>query len=114
MQIGNWQPVPRDQKVLFKDIKPDVKGYTTSDFRPPTTDLAKSVQEFAKSHLDSKTFNHSNRIYYFGLAIIRATFPEWEIDKETWWCTCLLHDIGLAEEFHLTTKMSFEVSRSIL
>jgi cyanamide hydratase len=113
MQVGNWQPVPRDQEVLFKDIKFDVKPYTTSDFPPPTTELAKAVQEFAKSHLNAKTFNHSNRIFYFGLAIIKATFPEWEIDEETWYCTCLLHDIGLAEEFHLTTKMSFEVSHLV-
>jgi cyanamide hydratase len=110
MQAGNWQPVARDQEVLFKDVKADIKPYTTKDFPPPDTSLAKAVAAFAESHLDSKTFNHSNRVYYFGLAIIKATFPDWEIDTETWYCTCLLHDIGLAEKFHLTTKMSFEVS----
>jgi cyanamide hydratase len=113
MQVGNWQPVARDQEVLFKDVKADVKPYTTEHFPPPDTPLARAVAAFAESHLDSKTFNHSNRVYYFGLAIIKATFPDWEIDTETWYCTCLLHDIGLAEKFHLTTKMSFEVSLSL-
>jgi len=110
MQVGNWQPVARDQEILFKDLKsPSPKPYTPTDLPPPTTKLAKAVTEFARSHLDPKAFNHSNRIFYFGLGIIKTTFPDYEIDEETWFCTCLLHDIGLAEKFHLTTKMSFEV-----
>jgi cyanamide hydratase len=111
MEIGNWQPVPRDQDVLFKGVKSNVKvkPYTPSDIPPPSTPLTKVVEEFARSHVDPKAFNHSNRIYYFGLAIIKATFPEYVVDEETWFCTCLLHDIGLADKFHLTTKMSFEV-----
>jgi cyanamide hydratase len=114
MDIGNWQPVSRDQDVLFKGVNSDVKvkPYTPSDIPPPSTPLTKVVEEFARSHLDSKAFNHSNRIYYFGLAIIKATFPEYVVDEETWFCTCLLHDIGLAEKFHLTTKMSFEVGHN--
>lgn len=118
-QVGNWQPVPRDQDVLFSHISTSeltLHPYTPSELPPPSTDLARSVEQFAKSHLDAKQFNHSNRIYYFGLAILKATLPdlEEEVDRETWWCTCLLHDIGLAEAFHLTTKMSFEVSLTLL
>jgi cyanamide hydratase len=110
MEIGNWQPVPRDQEVLFQDVKSaQPKPYSPADLPPPTTKLANAVTEFAKSHLDSKQFNHSNRIFYFGLGIIKTTFPDYVLDEETWYCTCLLHDIGLAEKFHLTTKMSFEV-----
>jgi cyanamide hydratase len=111
MQVGNWQPVARDQEVLFQNVKSaSPKPYTPSDLPPPSTKLAKAVSEFARTHLDPKAFNHSNRIFYFGLGIIKTTFPDYEIDEETWFCTCLLHDIGLAEKFHLTTKMSFEVS----
>jgi len=110
MEVGNWQPVARDQEVLFEKVKNSKpKSYSPADLPPPTTKLAKAVTEFAKAHLDAKQFNHSNRIFYFGLSIIKTTFPEYVIDEETWFCTCLLHDIGLAEKFHLTTKMSFEV-----
>jgi len=114
MEVGNWQAVARDQEVLFKNVKADPKPYSPESLPPPTTKLAKSVEEFAKSHLDPKAFNHSNRIFYFGLGIIKDTFPDYVIDEETWYCTCLLHDIGLAEKFHLTTKMSFEVCPDLL
>lgn len=110
-QVGNWQPVPRDQDVLFAGISPSVKAYTTDSFPAPQTKLAREVDAFAQKHLDTGTYRHSNRIYYFGLAILRATLPHLaqQVDDETWYITCLLHDIGLAEAFHLTTEMSFEV-----
>lgn len=107
---GGWDAVPRDQDVLFKDIKPTsspvkVSGITLPDRSP----LVTAARDFARKHLDAKTFNHSNRIYYYGIVIARAAFPDWKIDEETYYLTCLLHDIGLADAFHLTTKMSFEV-----
>lgn len=128
-QIGNWYPVPRDQEVLFKSLPtPSPSPLTTASHPIPDSKLAKAVDEFAKSQLKSAQYNHSRRIYHYGLAILEASFPHWltgepakdgaggkdrgviEVDKETWFCTCLLHDIGLAEAYHLTTKMSFEVS----
>lgn len=109
---GNWSPVARSHSVLFKEVTPHPTPHNPQTLPPPSTPLANATLEFARSHLEPKTFNHSNRIYYFGLAIVEAAFPEWEVDRETWWCTCLLHDIGLAEAFHLTTKMSFEVGLS--
>lgn len=115
-QVGNWQPVPRDQDVLFSSVQSDLvpSPYGVAELPAPNTELSRAVEGFARSHLDEKTLNHSIRVYHFALAILRATFPHWEekVDKETWWCTALLHDIGLAEAYHLTTKMSFEVSRA--
>lgn len=137
-QIGNWYPVPRDQEILFRSLpKPTPTALDPTSHPTPETDLAKAVDEFAKSNLTVEQYNHSRRIYHFGLAIIHASFPHWitgeegtgqgegegvkvdgegegvEVDRETWWCTCLLHDIGLAEAYHLTTKMSFEVSQAL-
>ena len=33
---------------------------------------------------------------------------------ETYYLTCLLHDIGLAQRFHSTTKLSFEFKGGIV
>jgi hypothetical protein len=107
---GNWSAVARSHSTLFENIKPSPKPHSPETIPAPSTSLASATLEFAKSHLEPKTLNHSIRIYYFGLAIVDAAFPQWDVDRETWWCTCLLHDIGLADAFHLTTKMSFEVS----
>jgi hypothetical protein len=107
---GNWSAVARSHSTLFENIKPSPKPHSPETIPAPSTSLASATLEFAKSHLEPKTLNHSIRIYYFGLAIVEAAFPQWDVDRETWWCTCLLHDIGLADAFHLTTKMSFEVS----
>jgi len=114
MSKGMWEPVTRDTDVLFTGITPRPLPLTPKDIPPPDSPLIKEVFNFAKSHLEPKTFNHSNRIYYFGLAIVRAAFPEWEVDEETYYATCLLHDIGLADAFHLTTKMSFEFKGGIV
>ena len=141
-QIGNWYPVPRDQEVLFESLPtPSPVPLSISTHPAPDTDLARKVDQFAKKHLTGPQYNHSRRIYHFGLAIIDASFPHWldsskkplskeggigiekdekdqkdgegeggvEVDRETWFITCLMHDIGLAEAYHLTTKMSFEV-----
>jgi cyanamide hydratase len=53
-------------------------------------------------------FNHAKRIFFWGMAIIWAAFPHLDVNKETFYVTCLLHNIGLADAFR-TTKMSFKV-----
>jgi cyanamide hydratase len=84
------------------------------DIPVPQSPLAEVVRTYAQQHLPEKTFNHSNRIFFWGIAIARAAFPHWKIDEETYYVTCLLHDIGLADAFHLTTKMSFEVCLALV
>ncbi|KAF7328760.1 Cyanamide hydratase [Mycena venus] len=46
-------------------------------------------------------------------AIIRSHFPDWKYDNETWYLACLLHDIGTADKFLATTKMSFEFKDNV-
>ncbi|KAI2191815.1 hypothetical protein LOZ21_001445 [Ophidiomyces ophidiicola] len=74
----------------------------------PKTALGKRIQEYAKSKLPEPTFNHSMRVYHYGLAIKKYRFPEWAFTDETYYLTCLLHDIGTTEENLHKTKMSFE------
>jgi cyanamide hydratase len=45
---------------------------------------------------------------------VRTHFPKWEYDNETYFLACLLHDIGTAERFLATTKMSFEFKGAIV
>jgi cyanamide hydratase len=48
-----------------------------------------------------------------GAAIVKSHFPEWDFDFETYYLSSLLHDIGTAPEFFMTTKMSFEFKGGI-
>ncbi|KAJ7092491.1 hypothetical protein B0H15DRAFT_777415 [Mycena belliarum] len=112
--------VPRDPDVLFKD-HPTASGdhpkqdpFTVKDFPLPDSTLANEVREFVKKELDLQTFNHSHRVYIYGAAIAKTHFPEWTYDHETYYLACLLHDIGTAEKFLATTKMSFEFKGAII
>ncbi|PGH12177.1 hypothetical protein AJ80_06797 [Polytolypa hystricis UAMH7299] len=49
------------------------------------------------------------RVYHYGLAIKRYRFPTWTFDDETYFLSCMLHDIGTTEENLLKTRMSFEL-----
>lgn len=44
----------------------------------------------------------------------KTHFPHWTVDLETWYLTCLFHDIGTAAKFQFTTKMSFEFKGGIV
>jgi len=49
-----------------------------------------------------------------GTALVKTHFPSWSYDNETYYLACLLHDIGTAERFLATTKMSFEFKGGIV
>jgi cyanamide hydratase len=49
-----------------------------------------------------------------GIAIAKTHFPEWTFDHETYYLASALHDIGTAERFLATTKMSFEFKGAIV
>ncbi|KAH8114868.1 cyanamide hydratase [Phellopilus nigrolimitatus] len=115
-----FSPVPRDPDVLFKD-HPTASGATPKqdlfefkDIPLPDSPLVQKVKEFAKAKLNEQTFNHSNRVYIYGTALVKTHFPEWTYDAETYYLSCLLHDIGTADAFLATTKMSFEFKGAIV
>ncbi|TFY79584.1 hypothetical protein EWM64_g4433 [Hericium alpestre] len=122
--------VPRDTDVLFKD-HPTASGphpkqdpFTIDDFPFPDSKLVREKE------LDEKTYNHSNRVYIYGAppplpppgladaalgtALVKTHFPAWAYDRETYYLACLLHDIGTAERFLASTKMSFEFKGAIV
>ena len=61
--------LPRDLKVLLSGAKnnKDPTAVMVSDIRVPDTLLAREVLDYAKSELPERTFNHSMRVYYYGL-----------------------------------------------
>ncbi|KAF3492204.1 cyanamide hydratase [Arthroderma uncinatum] len=75
----------------------------------PRTILAERIEGYAKVHLPTATFNHCMRVYHFGIAIKRYAFPTWVFTDETYFITCMLHDIGTTEENLRASRMSFEL-----
>ncbi|KDQ55949.1 hypothetical protein JAAARDRAFT_133045 [Jaapia argillacea MUCL 33604] len=115
-----FTPVPRDPEVLFKD-HPTASGdhpkqdlLEVSNIPLPDSPLVNDVKAFVKNHLDEQTFNHSHRVYIYGTALVKTHFPTWSYDAETYFLACLLHDIGTAERFLSTTKLSFEFKGAIV
>jgi len=112
--------IARDPDVFLKGTSPaNSKEYTLDDLKFPDTKLVQITLDFAKKHLPEPTFNHSQRVYIYGAAIVKSHFPHFDFDFETYYIASLLHDIGTAPDFLQTTKMSFEfkgglVGREIL
>lgn len=64
-----WTAVPRSLEKLVqsrKDPKPS-KPMKVADIPLPDTHLVQSVMKYAKEHLPAETFNHSMRVYYYGM-----------------------------------------------
>jgi len=95
--------------LLATDRPPTPAPFTPVTQTPiPSTALAKRIDAYAKAHLPEETYNHSLRVYHYGLAIKQYRFPTWSFTDETYFLSCLLHDIGTTEENLTGTKMSFE------
>ncbi|KAL0944332.1 cyanamide hydratase [Colletotrichum truncatum] len=114
IDANGWTAVPVDAGKIFGD-KPFLHEPTpisVQEIKFPSDDpvVSKTV-EYAKARLHAPTFNHSMRVFYFGMAITTQQFPERAaaFSPVTWALTCLLHDIGTAEENLTATRMSFDI-----
>lgn len=81
----------------------------------PTSKLAQRIDAYALTHLPEPIYNHSRRVYHYGLAIKRHRFPfpDWDFSDETYYLACMLHDIGTTAE-HMDTQLSFEFFGGVL
>jgi cyanamide hydratase len=107
-----WTALPRKVETLLatrKDVKPPAPVHV-KDIAIPDSPRAQAVHEYAKQELPLETFNHSMRVYYYGIAIAKHNFPHWlsPTFNETYFFTCLLHDIGTTDKNISATLMSFE------
>lgn len=105
-----FTPVLSSASALLKIDPPTGApvAITVAETPVPSTPLAQRVNTYARAHLPTPTYNHSLRVYHYGIAIKRYRFPTWSFTDETYFLACLLHDIGTTEESLKATKMSFE------
>lgn len=64
-----WTAKPRDPTVFLegkKNLKEPVPQ-TVDSIRIPDTNLAQTILEYAKIELSAATYNHSMRVYYYGM-----------------------------------------------
>lgn len=68
-----WTAVPRNVEKLLKGRKniKDPDPVLVKDIKLPDSQLAKTIQQYAKEKLPEETFNHSMRVYYYG-KLLRA------------------------------------------
>lgn len=108
-----WTAVPVDLKTLLSQVDAFSKPaapVSVSSIPLPDSSLAKEVHKYAQKELPVETFHHSMRVYYYGQAILKQAFPTWSTPafNETYFLTCLLHDIGTTDKNLHETLMSFE------
>lgn len=110
-----WSPVPRSlDKFLATTSGEDSKPFIVESIPHPTDPISTQTLEYVTAKLSPQTLNHSLRVFAYGYAILSQHFPHYLDEKQfpyfiqTFYLTCLLHDIGTAEENFLSTKMSFE------
>jgi len=110
-----WSAVPRSlDKFLATTSGSDSQPFLTASIPHPTDPISIQTLEYVTSKLPTQTLNHSLRVFAYGYAILTQHFPTF-LDEEkfpgfvkTFYLSCLLHDIGTAEENLLTTHMSFD------
>ncbi|KAL4957539.1 hypothetical protein BDW69DRAFT_180464 [Aspergillus filifer] len=105
-------PVPANTTTLFTQANITTKlpapAISPSETPVPSSPLCTRIKDYARSHLPEPTFNHSMRVYHYGLSIKRSFFPDWTFSDETYFLTCMLHDIGTTKHHLHATKLSFE------
>jgi cyanamide hydratase len=111
-----FTPVTSSAKELLSSVKTSSAApfISVADTPVPDTPLSKRINAYAQSHLAEPTYNHSLRVYHYGLAIKRHLFPSWAFTDETYFLACVLHDIGTTEENLKSTKLSFEFYGGLL
>jgi len=105
-----------DELLATRTGVKDAEPIPLTSIKLPDSKLAKTVMDYAKNELPLETFNHSMRVYYYGIAIALHSFPTWlsSTFNETYFLTCLLHDIGTTPTNITATLMSFEFYGGLL
>ncbi|KAL4915657.1 hypothetical protein BDW62DRAFT_219221 [Aspergillus aurantiobrunneus] len=103
--MNGWSSMPANAGRIFGDqpFIHDPVPLSIHDVKFPLNDPTKA--------LHPETLNHSMRVYFYGMVITKQQFPELAttLSPVTWALTCLLHDLGTAEENLTATRMSFDI-----
>ncbi|KAF7597022.1 hypothetical protein BBP40_011388 [Aspergillus hancockii] len=114
VEVNGWTSVPANAGAIFgdKSFINAVEALSIDEIKFPINDpVVERTVGYAKTVLPLETFNHSMRVYYYGMAITKQQFPEQasRLSPSTWALTCLLHDIGTSEQNLTATRMSFDI-----
>ncbi|GLB11804.1 hypothetical protein AtubIFM57258_008674 [Aspergillus tubingensis] len=114
IKANGWSSMPANAGAIFTDQsfieRAEAMQLDTIIF-PFDDPVVSKTWEYARAVLHPQTLNHSMRVYFYGMVITTQQFPEIaaSVNPATWALTCLLHDIGTAEENLTATRMSFDI-----
>ncbi|RAH77869.1 cyanamide hydratase [Aspergillus japonicus CBS 114.51] len=114
VKANGWTSTPADAGAIFNDqsFLQKVKPLSLDAIKfPADNPVVAKTTEYASAVLHPETFNHSMRVYYYGMVITHQQFPSHAatLNPVTWALTCLLHDLGTAAENLTATRMSFDI-----
>ena len=78
LEFNGWIAQPRSFDAFLvgqKDL-PAAKPQRVSNIPLPSTPLADAVLEYARKELSEETFNHSMRVYYYGIFLSPTSQPQ--------------------------------------
>lgn len=90
----------------IKHTKISNKPFKHSTFDLPLSNLSNSIFNFVSSNVSQQVLYHSLRLYQFGITLLQDHFPDWEIERELLFTTCLLHNISIPSTSDGTIKSS--------
>lgn len=69
IKLYGWEAKPRDPAVFLEGKKnfKDPVPQTVESIKLPDSPIAKAVLEYARKELNAETFNHSMRVFYYGI-----------------------------------------------
>ncbi|KAH2660927.1 hypothetical protein LV164_003321 [Aspergillus fumigatus] len=132
VEVNGWTSMPANAGAIF-DGRPFInvpEALSVEEIKFPVDDpIVEKTMRYAKAALPTETFNHSMRVYYYGMqdcashgvlinrsqalgmAITKQQFPKQAsaLSPSTWALTCLLHDIGTSDHNLAATRMSFDI-----
>src|SRR5271170_4923462 len=62
-----FNPLPRSPSKILKGHNKDSPYIPITDIAVPDTKVVRAVDEFVKKELNTETYNHSVRVYYYGV-----------------------------------------------
>ncbi|XPS93880.1 Cyanamide hydratase [Ascochyta lentis] len=114
VKANGWTAFPISALEIFRargKLSPPAPTTVQDVYFPSDDPLVAEAQQFAKTRLSPEAYNHSMRVFYWGNVIAKHLLPEhaMSLSPVTWALTCLLHDIGTAEAYFTSTRMSFDI-----
>ncbi|WP_457143882.1 HD domain-containing protein [Mycobacterium sp. URHB0021] len=80
---------------------------TVAGVTVPDTPLTRDVTDFIRNAEDDLLFNHSRRVFFFG--VVQGRRRGLQPDLELLYVGAMFHDLGLTEPYRTSSSLRFEV-----